>query len=296
VRAAGRIGFKTSPQDVDWTTLDETWALAGELDVFDAGWLNDHLTDPRRERGGASFEALSLAAALSRRVPGKWIAHAVLSNTFRHPAVLAKAATVLDHVTGGRFAVGLGAGWHEREHLDYGIPLPPIGERIDRLESAVEALKALFSPAAAGEPGVTRPDPYYPLDGARNEPPPLRPGGPPILLGGQKPRGLTLAARRGDGWILPGDRAGDVDYLREKRDDLLRRLDAEGRDASEFVLVGQVSVGGTAAGRREALETARALVATGAGHVILGIPARAGPSALRAVADEVAAPLRDGWR
>ncbi len=291
----GRIGFKTSPQDVDWETLDATWALAGELDVFDAGWMNDHLTDPRQAHGGASWEALTLAATLAHRVPGKWIGHGVLANTFRHPAVLAKAATVLDHATGGRFIVGLGAGWHEREHTDFGIPLPPIRERIDRLESAVDVLKALFSAEAATLPGVSRPDPFYPLDGALNEPTPQRPAGPPIWLGGQKPRGIALAARAGDGWIMPGDRAGDVAYLRDRREAVLRAIDAAGRDPAGFVFAGQVSVGGDAAARREAVETARALVAAGAAHVVLAIPAAAGPEALRTVAAEVATPLRDGW-
>ena len=75
---------------------------------------------------------------------------AVLSNTFRHPAVLAKQATALDHITGGRFILGLGAGWHDGEHDTFGIPLPPIGERISRLESAVRVLRALGSDAATG--------------------------------------------------------------------------------------------------------------------------------------------------
>ncbi|MBA2315887.1 MAG: LLM class flavin-dependent oxidoreductase [Chloroflexi bacterium] len=293
--AGGRIGFKTSPQGVDWATLDATWALAGELDVFDAAWMNDHFTDPRRDHGGASFESLTLAAALAHRVPGKWIGHGVLANTFRHPALLAKAATVLDHVTGGRFIVGLGAGWHEREHRDYGIALPPIGERIGRLESAVDVLKALFSAEAALPPGVTRPDPFYPLDGALNEPPPRRPGGPPIWLGGQKRRGLALAARAADGWIMPGDRAGDVEYLRGKRDEMLRAIEAAGRDPGGFAFAGQVSVGADAAGHRAAVETARAFVAAGADHIVLGMPAVGGPDALRTMAEEVAAPLRDGW-
>ena len=295
MKPGGRVGFKTSPQAADWTTLDETWAAAGELDVFDAGWLNDHLTDPRQEHGGASFEALTLAAALAPRVPGKWVAHAVLANTFRHPAVLAKAATALDHVTGGRFIVGLGAGWHEREHTDYAIPLPPIKERIDRFESAVEVLKVLFSPAAAAPPGVTRPDPFYALHEALNEPPPVRPGGPPIFLGGQKPRGLALAARLADGWIMPGDRAGDVGYLVEKRDAMLRALDDIGRDPTSLTFVGQAVCGTTPADRAAALETGRRFVAAGADHVILGTAASAGPDVLRAVAAEVAEPLLATW-
>ena len=109
--AGGRIGFKAAPQEVDWATLDATWAAAGEYGVFDAAWLNDHLTDSGQEHGGKSIEGLTLAATLAYRVPSKWIGHSVLSNTFRHPAVLAKAATVLDQATGGRFIVGLGAGW-----------------------------------------------------------------------------------------------------------------------------------------------------------------------------------------
>jgi alkanesulfonate monooxygenase SsuD/methylene tetrahydromethanopterin reductase-like flavin-dependent oxidoreductase (luciferase family) len=295
VTAGGRIGFKTSPQDVDWATLDASWTLAGELDVFDAGWLNDHLTDPTRDRGGPSLEALALAATLAHRVPGKWIGHGVLANTFRHPALLAKMATVLDHATGGRFILGLGAGWHEREHLDYGIPLPPIGERIGRLESAVDVLKALFSDGASREPGVSRPDPFYPLDGARNEPPTLTRGGPPIWLGGQRRRGIALAARAADGWIMPGDRAGDVEYLRTKRDEMLRAIEAAGRDPSGFAFAGQVAAGATAASRREALASARAFVGAGADHVVLGVPAAAGPAALRAMAEEVAVPLRESW-
>ncbi|HEU4919255.1 MAG TPA: LLM class flavin-dependent oxidoreductase, partial [Candidatus Limnocylindrales bacterium] len=153
------IGFKTSPQNVDWPTLDATWARAGELGAFDAGWMNDHITDPALERGGSSWESLTAMAALAHHVPGLTIGHGVLSNTFRHPVVLAKQATLLDHVTGGRFVLGLGAGWHEGEHRPFGIPLPDMPERFDRFESAVHVLRALFSDEATREPGVSRPDP-----------------------------------------------------------------------------------------------------------------------------------------
>src|SRR6188768_1680700 len=186
------VGFKTSPQSATWTQLDETWAAASELDVFVAGWLNDHLTD-MTDAGGPSQEALTLLATLVHRVPGKWVGHAVLSNTFRHPAVLAKAATVLDHATGGRFIVGLGAGWHEGEHVSLGIPLPPMRERFDRFESAVHVLRALWSPEATAPPGVTRPDPFYPLVEATNEPPPTA-SGPRLWLGAGKRRGIALTA------------------------------------------------------------------------------------------------------
>lgn len=285
------IGFKTSPQDVDWATLDATWSLAGTLDIFDAAWMNDHLT-AMEAGGGPSFESVTLMAALARHVPGKSVGHAVLANTFRHPAVLAKQATVLDHVTAGRYRLGLGTGWHDGEHGSFGIPLPAIGERFARFESAVGVLRALFSAEAARPPGVTRPDPWYPLTGAVNQPPPVRPGGPPIYLGGQGPRGIALAARSADGWLLPGTHAGNVDYFTEKRAAIARALEELGRDESSFSFVGQVACGTSAFDRRRSLEEAIEFVRAGADEVILGVTPRLGPDGLADVAREVAEPLR----
>ncbi len=293
-----RIGFKTSPQDVDWATVDATWARAGELAAepgggFDSGWLNDHLTNMDGAVPGASLEALTLLGTLVHRVPELLVGHAVLSNTFRNPVLVAKAATLLDHATGGRFVLGLGAGWFEGEHEPFGIDLPPIGPRIDRLVSAVDTIQALFSEAAAAPPGVTRPDPFYPLDGAVNAPPPLTPGGPPLYLGGQGPRGIRLAARTASGWLQPGTHAGNVPYFTEKRAEILAALEAAGRDGTSFDLVGQVGTGATAASRREAVEASRGLLAAGATHVVLGMPAGLGPGGLDDVARECLAPLRD---
>ncbi len=294
-----RIGFKTSPQDVDWATLDATWQRAGQLTAagggFDSGWLNDHLTNMNAEVPGASLEALTLLGTLVHHVPGVMVGHAVLSNTFRQPVVLAKAAVVLDHATEGRFVLGLGAGWFEGEHEPFGLELPPIGPRIDRLVSAVDTLRALWSPEAAAPPGVTRDDPFYPLHDAVNAPPPLTPGGPPIYLGGQGPRGIRLAARAASGWLQPGNRSGDVGYLAEKRDMLTSALDAEGRDPAGFDVVGQVLTGSTAASRRAAVEAARGLVGTGATHIVLGMPSMLGPAGLDDVARECLGPLRDAF-
>jgi alkanesulfonate monooxygenase SsuD/methylene tetrahydromethanopterin reductase-like flavin-dependent oxidoreductase (luciferase family) len=288
------IGFKTTPVDVSWQTLDETWAAAGEVEVLSAGWMADHLTDASRPRGGRAWEAFTLMAALAHRVPGKWLGHVVLSNTFRHPAVVAKQATVMDHVTGGRFIVGLGAGWHEGEHDAFGISLPPIGERISRLESAVDVLRALFSTEARSEPGVDLDDPFYPLRAAVNDPATSRAEGPPIWLGGQKRRGIALAARAANGWLLPGNRAGDTAYLVEKRDEMLRALERAGRDPAGFTFGGQVACGTTAADRREALAAARTMVDAGAQHIILALVPRLGPDGLRAAVREVAEPLVEG--
>ena len=223
-------------------------------------------------------------------MPGKWVGVAVFSNTFRHPALLAKGATLLDTMTGGRFILGLGAGWHEGEHEAFGIPLPPMRERFDRYESALRVLEALFSDAARQAPGVTLDDPFYPLRGATNEPPPVRPGGPLIWLGGQKPRGIALAARFASGWPMPGNRPGDVAYFADRRDAIRAALEAAGRDPEAFSFAGQLSCGSTAADRTAARETAIAFVRAGATHVILGVPASVAPEHLRLVADEVAEP------
>ena len=295
-----RIGFKTSPQDVDWATVDATWRRAGDLSAepgggFDSGWMNDHLTDMDAAEPGASLEALTLLATLVHHVPGVTVGHAVLSNTFREPVLVAKAATVLDHATDGRFVLGLGAGWFEGEHEPFGLDLPPIGPRIDRLVSAVDTIKALLSAAAAAPPGVTRDDQHFPLHGAVNAPPPRTPGGPPIYLGGQKARGIALAARAGDGWILPGTHAGNIPYFAEKRDALVAALEAEGRDAAGFDIVGQVMTRGTADSRREAVTLARGLVDAGATHIILGLPAELGPAGLDDLARECLAPLREAF-
>ncbi len=287
------IGFKTTPVGVTWEAIDEVWHAAGDLDVFAAGWMADHLANATRERGGQSWEAFTLMAVLAHRVPGKWLGHAVLANTFRHPALVAKAATVMDQATDGHFIVGLGAGWHEGEHEAFGISLPPIRERIDRLESAVGVLRALFSEEARSEPGVTLDDPFYPLQGATNDPTPRSANGPPIWLGGQKPRGMALAARAASGWLMPGNRAGEIRYLVDKRDAMLRALESTGRDPTGFTFAAQVSCGATAAERRTALQDARAFVDAGAQHVILGMAPALGGDVLRAIAAEVAEPLAE---
>jgi alkanesulfonate monooxygenase SsuD/methylene tetrahydromethanopterin reductase-like flavin-dependent oxidoreductase (luciferase family) len=258
--------------------------------------MNDHLSDISKESHGPSLEALTTMAALAHRVPGKWVGHAVLSATFRHPAVVAKAATVLDHATGGRFILGLGAGWHEGEHVPFGIPMPPMPERFDRFESAIRVIRALWSAEATAPPGVTRPDPFYPLAGATNEPPTLTPGGPPIWLGGQKRRGLALAAELADGWALPTVVAlgvpSDLAYFSQKHDAILAALAAAGRDPSTFEITAQIPTGTTAEDHGWAIEQSRDAVTRGATHVILGMPPRLGAAGVDTVARAVAQPLR----
>ena len=240
------------------------------------------------------MESLTTVAALAHRVPGKWIGIAVAANTFRHPALLAKSATVIDNVTGGRFILGLGAGWHEGEHAAFGIPLPPIRERYDRFESALRVLTALFSDAARGAPGVTLDDPFFPLRGATNEPGPVPPGRARRSGWAARRRGASRS-RRGTrrAGRCPATARATSTTSRAKRDEIARALEAAGRDPRTFTFAAQLSCGATADSRHEALETARAFLAAGANHVILGVPAAMAPDGLAVVADEVAEPLAE---
>ena len=290
-----KIGFRTSPQNTDWASLEAAWAEAGRHDVFDSGWLNDHLSDPGRDQGGPSFESMTALAALAQLVPGKAVGQTVLAATFRHPAMLAKEAVTLDHLTGGRYILALGAGWHAWEHEAFGIDLPPIGERFDRYESTIRVLRALFGDTARQAPGVTLDAPPYRLDGAVMEPGPVRAGGPPIWLGGQGPRGLRLAARYADGWNFASNLDGSADGFVTRRDELLRACEAIGRDPAELTLSAQIIIPGDPAGRRAALERAMGFVRAGAGHIMLTTPAREGAAGIRRLALDVAAPLRDAF-
>jgi len=290
-----RIGFRTSPQNTDWASLEAAWAEAGRHDVFDSGWLNDHLTDPGLERGGPSFESMTALAALAHLVPGKAIGQTVLSATFRHPSVLAKEALTLDHVTGGRYILGLGAGWHPGEHDAFGIDLPPIGERFDRLESTVRIVRALFGDAARGAPGVTLDAPPYRLEGATSEPGPVRPGGPPIWLGGQGPRGLRIAARYANGWNYASNLDGTVEGFIARRAMLQGECDTIGRDPAELTLSVQIIIPEERAERRRAMEEAVAYGRAGASEILLTTLAAGGADGIRRLATEVAGPLRDAF-
>ena len=277
-----RIGFKTSQTNVDWPTLRATWELGDTLQVFDSAWIFDHFVALGPDGGGSheAFALLGALAALTRRVQ---IGHLVLGNTYRHPALVANSGATLDHVSGGRFVLGLGAGWHEAEHEMYGMVLPPIGERITMLDSAVRVIKGLWE----SPQGVTLDAPPYRLVDAVCDPPPLTPGGPPIWLGTQGSRGLRIVAERADGW----NQTGEPSTFIEKRDILLRHCEAVGRDPREIEISAQAFLRGE--DYPSMFETAATFAEAGADHLILIMPAAEGPDGLQRLADRVATPLRE---
>lgn len=117
----------------------------------------------------------------------------VWCNDYRHPVVMAKEAATIDVLSGGRFELGLGAGWMTSDYVGAGIALDPPGVRIERLTEAVAIIKGLF----AGEP-VDFAGEHYRIDGMTGHPRPVQQPGPPLLLGGGGRRMLSLAARQAD--------------------------------------------------------------------------------------------------
>jgi alkanesulfonate monooxygenase SsuD/methylene tetrahydromethanopterin reductase-like flavin-dependent oxidoreductase (luciferase family) len=167
------------------------------------------------------WTALTAAAFVTdRAVLGTF----VLNVMNRHPAVLARMASTLQAISGGRLVLGIGIGGHPAEHAALGIPFPDAPERVARLEESVAVIRALWT----GGP-VTRPSPFYPLDDAYAVPPPDP--APRILVGGDTPAGARLAARIGDGWSSFGER------FQARLPIYLEALEAAGRRREDQLLI-----------------------------------------------------------
>ena len=287
--AGKQFGFKTSQWGVEWPALLEMWELADSMDAFDSGWLFDHFVGIRNEQptDDGSHEGWTTAAALAVRTQRLRFGHLVLGNTHRHPALLARMATTLDHVAGpGRLVIGLGAGWSEHEHQMFGWNLPPIGERLTMLEASVQILKGMWSQPS----GFSLRAAGYELENASCEPPPVSPGGPPVWLGTQGiRRGLRIVAQYADGWNANGDLSSYV----EKREALLRHCEQVGRDPADIEISSQLICGDRSP--TEILAAARPFIDQGVDHMIFAIPAAGGPAAIRRLADEVVNPLRSEY-
>jgi len=294
-----RVAFKTAPRYVDWPALEAIWTTAGELNAFDSGWTFDHVYPA--DGTGPTFEGWTTLALLAHHVPDMDIGHLVLANPYRHPALVAKMATTMDHATRGHFILGLGAGWLEAEANAYGMPLAPIPERLRDLEAAIRVIQALFrdpdaarwaatEEESATSGGVTLDAPPYRLDHARSDPAPFTPNGPPLWLGVQGERvGMRLVAQYADGWNYS---SGPIPDFLTKRDALLRHCESLGRDPAEITISTQIRIADVRQWR-EALDEARQFAAVGCNYVILYMDARDGADGLKLLASEVAAPLRE---
>ena len=162
--------------------------------VEDAGvgclLIRDHFSAGAFGQQLAPFSALAAAAAVTARLH---VGTLVLSNDFRHPAIVAHEAASLHHLSGGRFELGIGAGWYEPEYRTAGIPFDTAGKRIDRLEESL----AIITTVLAGQP-VHHRGTWYQIDGLDLDVMPERHGRPPLLIGAGGPRMLKMAARHAD--------------------------------------------------------------------------------------------------
>lgn len=215
-------------------------------------WIADHfMPDDGSGRPPLTptLEAGSTIAAVAAAVDGVRLGTLVYGNTYRHPAVVANMAATVDRISQGRFTLGLGAGWQQNEHRQYGIPLPPVRERIDRLEEALQVIRGLLTQERTTFTGE-----HYQLVDAVCEPKPVQPRLPLLVGASGEQRMLPLVARHADAWNC----WGLPDLVRRKSALIDGHCAALGRDPAEITRTAQalVMVTPDAASARE--RTARA--------------------------------------
>ena len=211
-------------QNLDWKATLERWQMFDELG-FDSVWDCDHVIQPSRPTG-PYFEAWTLLAALAAATKKVRIGVLVSSNTFRHPALLAKQVITIDHISNGRLDVGFGAGWYEPEHKMFGLNLYEPKERVERFHEAVQVLDGLLSNEITSFKGK-----FYALEEAASRPRPVQQPRPPLLLAGHRPRMLRIAAKYAETW----NSFGSVEEMRERNMLLDEACASIGRDPSTLV-------------------------------------------------------------
>ncbi len=194
-----RFGAAFWVQRTGWPELREAVQRAEDAG-FDDLWIDDHLLSDEADWPDPKLEGWTTLAAVAAVTSRARLGHMVTANTLRNPGLVAKMATTVDHVSGGRTILGLGAGWFEREHEAFGFDFGSgFGERLDRLAEAVPIVRRLLD----GEE-VTHDGRFYQFDRAVCAPRPVQ-DHLPILLGGSGPRKtIPLVARSADMWNLYG--------------------------------------------------------------------------------------------
>ena len=192
------------------------------------GWISvwDHFYAADMTGDATCLEAVSMHAALALSTTKVRCGSLVYSVGYRHPAVLANAIATIDHLSGGRTDVGIGAGWSQIEYDAYGIPFPPVGIRMDQLEEGIQVLRGLLHDETTTFEGR-----WFQVRDARNEPRPVQAKVPIWVGGGGEKRTLRIAARHADGWNVPF--ISPEEFAR-KRDVLHRHCADVGRDPAEI--------------------------------------------------------------
>lgn len=236
-----RFGIHSGPQHTTYADYAALWKAAEDLG-YDWASVFDHFIPIQSNPEGPCFEGLTLLSAMAALTTRIRCGVLVIGNTYRHPALLANIATTIDHVSNGRLELGVGAGWWEMEHEEYGIPLPPIGRRIRMLSESLPILKSLWTNHRTTFEGR-----YYQLADALCEPKPVQNPHIPLWVGGAGEQ-LTLraVAQHADGWntfFMP------LDAYRHKLDVLTGHCRAANRDPRDIrkSFVVQVAAGKDAA-------------------------------------------------
>ena len=216
-----------------WASLSNPWTdvLDGAGHAEATGWDGVYVADHFMAEAGGPFppdspnlEATAAVSALAAATDRVRLATLVVGITYRHPAVLAKWAATVDHVSAGRLLLGLGAGWQENEHEQYGIALGPPGERVDRFEEALRVIRGLLDEAKTTVAGD-----HYTVTDAVAWPKPVQQH-LPLLIGAKGNRMLGLVARYADEWNM----WSSPPTLAERRAVLDEKCEGVGRDPGEI--------------------------------------------------------------
>ncbi|MHA2363269.1 MAG: LLM class F420-dependent oxidoreductase [Candidatus Hodarchaeales archaeon] len=220
-----KFGIQIEPQlGFDYKSVEKI-AIEGTKAGFDSIWSSDHFFLNAKSQELNCMEAWTLLAALASKTDKIRLGTLVTCNSYRYPAVLAKIAATVDMISNGRLIFGFGAGWKELEYNAYGIPFPPLKERMDRMEEAIQIIRLLWTKSKVSFKGE-----YYTIKDAFSAPKPVQKPMPPILIGGDgEKRTLNMVAKYADYCNL-----FLVSNLEHKLDVLKNHCKTVGRDYGEI--------------------------------------------------------------
>ncbi|MEU9443579.1 LLM class flavin-dependent oxidoreductase [Streptomyces sp. NPDC048304] len=283
-----RFGIMTAPSQVGYHDLLRVWREADAIPEIEHAWLFDHLMPIFGEPDGPVYEGWTLLSALAAHTRRLRLGVLVTSNRFRPPALLAKIATTVDIVSGGRLDFGIGVGSRpghplaRREYEAHGLPFHDSAHAVASLAEACTVIRRLWTATEPFDFHGT----HHHLIGAFGNPKPVQRPHPPILIGGRSSATLRVVAEHADLWNIPG--GGDIDDL-VSRSALLDRYCAEiGRDPAAVTRSIHLPVsydrpGGTRHTIREAVDA-------GFRHIVLGLPAPYPAKVAQWVTDELITP------
>lgn len=277
-----RIDIKTAQHDRDWGNILRYWQDAEAEEAITGGWLFDHFVPINGHVEGPCMDGWTLLGALAASTRRLRLGLMVGCNGYRHPAVLAKIATTIDRVSGGRLDMGLGAGWFELEYNMYGIPFPRPAQRIHELDEACQMLKLLWTQELADFDGK-----YYKLTQARHEPKPVQTPHPPFTIGGGGEKlTLRVVAKHASIYNAAG---GTPEEVRHKNLVLDEHCAAIGRDPGEIRRSWQFYLKdpGEVDGIQARIES---YLAAGIDHICIGLPTEYHPG----LVGQIARQAKDG--